>query len=444
MPILTFEALLTVALWMGAIQLRGLTGLENAPDASSYWQYGLVLAVLTVSWFSRYGLYRDLRLGGHKENNTRLLQAHFAAVLSFIFLIYFLGVTRVSRITIAIYFVLAALTFLLTRTSLRQLLFWRHTKGGDTRRLVFVGSGEALGDYLKVTQASPAMGLKVTGWFDAPEWARALNVPILTELPASQKSAHIDAYVVSYASHETQKLDAFLHRHYDELTSIYVLPNLRSFALVGLSLERFAGIPILSLNQPQHSNFDLAVKRLIDIAGAVAGLILLSPLLLTLGLLVKLTSAGPMIFGQERMGLDGTLFTMWKFRTMKPGPAEPGWTVANDPRRTKFGTFLRRTSLDELPQLWNVLVGEMSLVGPRPEQPFFVEKFRQEIPAYMLRHKVKSGITGWAQVMGWRGDTPLKERIECDLYYIRNWSLGLDLKILFLTVRNGIIHDNAY
>jgi lipopolysaccharide/colanic/teichoic acid biosynthesis glycosyltransferase len=144
------------------------------------------------------------------------------------------------------------------------------------------------------------------------------------------------------------------------------------------------------------------------------------------------------------MGLDGELFTMWKFRTMKPGPAQPGWTIANDPRRTPVGTFLRRTSLDELPQLWNVFVGEMSLVGPRPEQPFFVEKFRQEIPAYMLRHKVKAGITGWAQVMGWRGDTPLKERIECDLYYIRHWSIALDFKILFLTVKNGIIHDNAY
>ncbi len=447
LPVMLFEAMLALVAWLTAVELRVWTGIENAPVPANYWHYGLVLSFLTVTWHSRFGMYRSLRLGGRGGSLETAVKASLASILTFIFLIYFLAPNRVSRATLAIYAAVSLFIFLIERSVLRNVLNWSHTNG-DSRRIVLVGTGESLREYLKITTQNPQLGVTVIGWHDGPAWAENFPetraVKKINLLPTTQKEAEIDAYVVSYASDSSDKVDEFLKKRYDELTSIYVLPNLKSFALVGLSLEDFAGLPILSLNQPHYSTLDLALKRGIDILGSGLGLIFLSPILFGLGLFVKLTSNGPMIFGQERMGLDGELFTMWKFRTMKPGPAEPGWTIANDPRRTPFGTFLRRTSLDELPQLWNVFVGEMSLVGPRPEQPYFVEKFRQEIPAYMLRHKVKAGITGWAQVMGWRGDTPLKERIECDLYYIRNWSIALDLKILFLTVKNGIIHDNAY
>jgi exopolysaccharide biosynthesis polyprenyl glycosylphosphotransferase len=176
-------------------------------------------------------------------------------------------------------------------------------------------------------------------------------------------------------------------------------------------------------------------------------LVVLSPLLFLIAALVKLTSPGPVLYSQERMGLDGRSFRMWKFRSMRvDAEARTGavWAQASDGRRTAFGTFLRKTSLDELPQLWNVLRGDMSLVGPRPERPVFVQRFRKEIPYYMLRHKVQAGITGWAQVNGWRGNTSLDRRIECDLFYIRNWSYALDLKILTLTLWKGFIHKNAY
>jgi exopolysaccharide biosynthesis polyprenyl glycosylphosphotransferase len=447
LPVMLLEAALALFAWLAAVQLRVSTGIENAPVPANYWHYGLVLSFLTVTWHSRFGMYRSLRLGGRGGNLGTVVKASLASILTFIFLIYFLAPNRVSRATLAIYAAVSLLVFLIERSALRKILNWSHTNG-DSRRIVLVGTGESLREYLKITNENRQIGVTVIGWHDGPAWAEDFAetraVRKIDLLPSTQKEAEIDAYVVSYTSDSSEKVDEFLKKRYDELTSIYVLPNLKSFALVGLSLEDFSGLPILSLNQPHYSTLDLALKRGIDILGSGLGLIFLSPILLGLGLVVKLTSKGPMIFGQKRMGLDGELFTMWKFRTMKPGPAQPGWTIANDPRRTPFGTFLRRTSLDELPQLWNVFVGEMSLVGPRPEQPFFVEKFRQEIPAYMLRHKVKAGITGWAQVMGWRGDTPLKERIECDLYYIRNWSIALDLKILFLTVKNGIIHDNAY
>lgn len=441
------EVILALFAWLAAIQIRTWLGVENAPASSNYWHYGLVLGLLTVIWNSRFGMYRSLRLGGSGQRLDVAVTSTISAFLSFVFIIYFLAPNRVSRATLIIYAIVSLIVFIVERALLRKALRWSHANG-DARRIVLVGNGEALREYTQIVQDDRDHGVTIIGWYDGPDWASEFretrNIPKVLELPATQHEAAIDAYVVSYASSDSNLLDDFLKKRYDELSNIYVLPNLKSFALVGLSLENFSGLPILSLNQPHYSTFDLVLKRSIDILGAIVGMALLLPVLIALGLLVKLTSRGPIFFGQERMGLDGQVFTMWKFRTMKPGPKQPGWTVANDPRRTPFGTFLRRTSLDELPQLWNVFVGEMSLVGPRPEQPFFVEKFRQEIPAYMLRHKVKAGITGWAQVMGWRGDTPLKERIECDLYYIRNWSIALDLKILFLTVKNGIIHDNAY
>ena len=188
-------------------------------------------------------------------------------------------------------------------------------------------------------------------------------------------------------------------------------------------------------------------KRLIDTVLSLIALIILSPLLLITALAVKISSPGPVLFKQERVGRNKQTFYMYKFRSMEVQPPEEekkAWTVKNDPRVTNFGRFMRKTSIDELPQLFNVLKGDMSLVGPRPERPQYVEKFREEIPRYMIKHQVRPGMTGWAQVNGYRGDTSIRKRIEHDLYYIENWTLGLDIKILFLTVFKGFINKNAY
>ena len=220
-----------------------------------------------------------------------------------------------------------------------------------------------------------------------------------------------------------------------------------SYSLIGHNIEDFGGVPVLSVNKFDAGVIELSLKRLMDIFGASIGLIFLAPLFLVISLCVKLSSRGPIFFGQERVGVDGRLFKMWKFRSMKiatQGEDLTEWSNKENPRKTKVGDFLRRTSLDELPQLWNVLWGQMSLIGPRPERPHFVEKFRHEIPGYMLRHKMRAGITGWAQVNGWRGDTSLLKRIECDIYYIKNWSIFFDIKILFLTFFKGFINKNAY
>jgi Undecaprenyl-phosphate glucose phosphotransferase len=318
----------------------------------------------------------------------------------------------------------------------------RRARTDNRRPVILIGNGEPLREYVEVIRQNPQLGIEILGWVDGP--AQASTPALQGSIEELRDRLKPEAFVISYAAADNTKIDAFLKAAYNDTTKLFVLPDLRSYALLGLHLEDFSGIPLLALNQPKWSTLDLAIKRSVDILGSALGLLILSPFLMAIALAVKLTSSGPIFFGQLRMGLDGQQFKMWKFRTMRDGPAHAGWTIQNDPRRTKIGSFLRVTSIDELPQLWNILVGEMSLVGPRPEQPYFVENFKNDIPAYMLRHRMKAGLTGWAQVNGWRGDTSLHKRIECDLYYIRNWSVAFDFKIILLTIWRGFVHKNAY
>ena len=212
--------------------------------------------------------------------------------------------------------------------------------------------------------------------------------------------------------------------------------------------EDLNGLPVINIRHvPLTNTLNSMAKRVVDIFGSLFALVLFSPVFLVVAILVKCTSPGPVIFKQERVGLHNKPFHMYKFRTMevqKPSKEQSKWTTKDDPRVTKVGKVLRRTSIDELPQFFNVLMGDMSMVGPRPERPFFVEKFKEEIPRYMIKHQVRPGITGWAQINGYRGDTSIRRRIDCDLYYIENWTMGLDFKILFLTIFKGFINKNAY
>jgi Undecaprenyl-phosphate glucose phosphotransferase len=309
-----------------------------------------------------------------------------------------------------------------------------------------VGDGRQIEDYLKVIKDNPDLGLKVKAWVDSKGIAdnhKILSIPEFDESLMRQLGS--DYVVVGYSFKDYAKVDKVLKICSNELLNITVLPDI-SYSLIGHDISDFAGIPVISINQPKFSSKSIIIKRLFDFILSGIGLVLISPLLALIAVGVKLSSPGPILFGQRRIGLDGKEFLMWKFRSMKVDSEAngAGWTTASDPRKTKFGSFIRKTSLDELPQLWNVFIGEMSLVGPRPEQPYFVEKFKGEIPAYMLRHKMKAGITGWAQVNGWRGDTSIASRIECDIWYIKNWSIWLDIGIIFMTFWKGIINKNAY
>jgi Undecaprenyl-phosphate glucose phosphotransferase len=244
--------------------------------------------------------------------------------------------------------------------------------------------------------------------------------------------------------HDARRVFDILSRSLVQVRLVADIPNLAGLSLTTTNLD---GLPVIGLRESPHFGLNIVVKRAMDVALSLVGLVFLSPVLFVIGLLVKLTSPGPVFYRQERCGLNGRPFQMLKFRSMRvDAERQTGavWAQKDDPRRTVLGAFLRRTSLDELPQIWNVLRGDMSLVGPRPERPVFISKFTKTIPNYMVRHCVKSGITGWAQVHGWRGDTSLRKRVQYDLYYITHWTPWLDIRILWMTIFHGIFHRNAY
>ena len=227
-----------------------------------------------------------------------------------------------------------------------------------------------------------------------------------------------------------------------------IIPDYTKYIPASPSVENFDGLPIINIRKiPLDKFINKKCKWIFDIVGSLCLIILFSPVMIIIALLIKLTSKGPIIFKQERVGFNNKSFTMYKFRSMRiqiKEEEQKEWTTKNDPRKTKLGAFIRKTSIDELPQFFNVLFGDMSLVGPRPERPFFVDKFKEEIPKYMVKHQIRPGITGWAQVSGFRGDTSIEKRIEHDIYYLENWSLGFDIKILFLTIFKGFVSNNAY
>ena len=257
----------------------------------------------------------------------------------------------------------------------------------------------------------------------------------------------MDQVVIALPKEDSGYLEKILADLDDEIVTVRLIPDLLHVMTLRSSVEDLDGLPVINLRESPMVGWAGIQKRVFDVAATSAVLLVAAPMMALIAVAIWITSGRPILFAQERMGLDGRVFRMLKFRTM-PTDAEsetgPVWNTADDARATPLGSLLRKTSLDELPQLWNVLRGDMSLVGPRPERPVFIEEFRREIPGYMLRHKVKAGLTGWAQVHGWRGNTSLHERVEHDIYYIQNWTLGLDIRILLLTLWRGWLQRNAY
>ena len=269
----------------------------------------------------------------------------------------------------------------------------------------------------------------------------------LEQLPQIIQQQRIDQVFISLSLKEQHRLEELKDLLSEQWVDVRIVPDLGSFRTLHTDVESFAGMPLVTLVQSPMTGWNQVLKRVLDLAGAILALILFSPLMLLIAFLVKITSPGPILYRQQRMGLDGKTFFTLKFRSMRQDAEKQTgavWATENDTRRTTLGVYLRRFNLDELPQLFNVLNGDMSLVGPRPERPVLIEEFKSKIPNYMLRHKVKAGITGWAQINGWRGNTSLEKRIEHDLYYIERWSVWLDLKILLLTVFKGFVDPNAY
>ncbi|HAB59386.1 MAG TPA: undecaprenyl-phosphate glucose phosphotransferase, partial [Lachnospiraceae bacterium] len=302
-------------------------------------------------------------------------------------------------------------------------------------------------------RANPQWGYHVLGILDdtKQEGDMYKNIKILGgthKLTELLEKNTIDEIAITLSISEYSKLEDLVAACEKSGVHTLFIPDYNNIIPTKPYIEDLSGLPIINIRRvPLSNTFNKTIKRCIDIIGALVAIIIFSIPMLIVTIAIKTTSKGPLIYSQVRIGLHNKEFKMFKFRSMEiqsESAEKKAWTTLNDPRVTPIGKFIRKTSIDELPQLFNVLRGEMSLIGPRPERPYFVEKFKEEIPRYMIKHQVRPGLTGWAQVNGYRGDTSIRKRIDHDLYYIENWTLGLDIKILFLTFFKGFINKNAY
>jgi exopolysaccharide biosynthesis polyprenyl glycosylphosphotransferase len=420
--------------------------------------YAKVLPIVTLVFplaFAVQGLYRI------RPTRTRTEEWLAVAVGSVVATVVLSGVLLwvrpgspdglYSRATLAIFMVAAMVFSILGRSIVRAVVEGRHRGGRDLDRVLIAGNGELARAVLeRINAHRTQLGFAIVGYLRNGDPAELPGLPCLGTIDDAERvvAEHAIEHVFVALPHaSSEAMMALLDRLGRQLVSLHVVPDLLQFMVLRSRVEDLDGLPTINLSETPLEGWSRFVKRAFDLVVASLALVVLSPLMIGIAIAIWLNDRGPIFYRQVRMGLDGKPFEILKFRSMRVGAEqETGavWAKQNDPRRTRIGEFLRAWSLDELPQLWNVLVGEMSVIGPRPERPEFVEQFRTEFPHYMLRHKVRAGMTGWAQVHGWRGNTSIRMRIEHDLYYIENWSLLLDVKILFMTVIHGLRHENAY
>jgi|SRR6516162_7347305 len=463
------DALIAMSAFILAYALRFHTGVipitKGIPPLRQYIDVLPFIAVVVPLGFQLQGLYR-LRRGRSRVDDFfgvfvgSILAVVFGIVATLYTQTYFAaprskdtGAFEVSQAVWAIFLVInVALTYS-SRELVREILERRWRAGIGLKRVLIAGSGE-LGRLVadKILEHRE-LGYQIIGFVDDKATGDHLGyrgLPLLGPVEEVSEIAAreaVDHLYVALPPEQHLRMLQLIESTSRECVDVKVVPDLLQVIALRARLEDLDGVPVININDVPLQGFNTIVKRAIDIAISSAALAILAVPLGILAALVRLTSRGPVFYYQERMGLDGKSIIIVKFRSMfddAEAGTGPVWARQNDPRVTPFGRFLRRSNLDELPQLWNVLRGDMSIVGPRPERPHFVEQFKHRIPQYMLRHKVKAGLTGWAQVHGWRGNTSIEKRIEYDLYYIENWSVRLDLKIMWLTLLRGFFHKHAY
>jgi Undecaprenyl-phosphate glucose phosphotransferase len=437
---------------------------KGVPPFEQYLNMLPFIGIIVPAAFHVQGLYR-LRRGRSRVDDffAVFVGTILAVILGLFGTLYFQaywlpeelkdqGIYEVSQLGWAMFVTINIALAYGSREVIREALEQRWKAGIGLKRVLIAGAsdlGKLVAD--KVLQHRE-FGFKVIGFLDdraSGDHIGYRGLPLLGTLNEADeiiRQERIDHVYVALPLEEHVKMLGIVEATNREGVDVHVVPDLLQFIALRARLENLDGVPIISLNDVPLRGFNSVLKRGIDFAISATALLGLSVPLAAIAALIKYTSPGPIFYKQERMGLDGKAFEVFKFRSMYQGAEDatgPIWARDNDPRCTTVGKWLRRLDLDELPQLWNVLRGDMSIVGPRPERPYFVEQFKHRIPQYMLRHKVKAGITGWAQVNGWRGNTSLEKRIEYDLYYIENWSVGLDIKIMCLTVLRGL-QKHAY
>lgn len=435
---------------------RNIPFFKEPTRAISFQGYMAVLVLIIPLYLILYyafSLYTPKRVQGRRLEVGNIIKANTIGLFLFVVVLYVARQMDYSRAVIFIFYVVNIIAETIVRNLIRYVLRDMRRRGFNQKHILLVGYSRAAEEYIDRINNNPQWGYTVRGILDD-------NVPSGTECKGVKVIGRVDNLMVILPANRLDEIAITLglseYYRLEEIVSMCeksgvhtkFIPDYNNIIPTKPYTEDILGLPVINIRYvPLSNTFNATVKRLVDIFGASVAIVLFSPLMLLSVIMIKLTSPGPLIYKQERVGLHNHTFQMYKFRSMEVQPEQEekkAWTVKNDPRVTNFGKLMRRTSIDEFPQLFNILKGDMSLVGPRPERPFFVEKFREEIPRYMVKHQVRPGLTGWAQVHGYRGNTSIRKRIEYDLYYIENWTLGLDFKIIFLTFFKGFVNKNAY
>ena len=413
--------------------------------------YYIVPGYILLYYF--FNMYTPKRTTRRKHEIASIITVNTAGIMLFMVVLFALKIENFSRMLVGMFYVINIVMTSLSKTLIRNVLQYFRKNGYNLKYVLLVGYSRAAEEYITRINANPQWGYVVRGILDdrVPSGTLYKGVKVLGRienlfyiLPENK----LDEIAVTLALEDYNRLEHIVDLCEKSGVHTKFIPDYNSLVPSRPYTEDLMGLPVINIRYvPLTNTLNWVAKRAVDIVGSLCGLIVASPVMLLSAILVKCTSPGPVIFRQERVGLHNKPFQMYKFRTMelqKPSQEQKAWTVKDDPRVTAVGKVLRKTSLDELPQLFNILVGEMSLVGPRPERPLFVEKFKEEIPRYMIKHQVRPGLTGWAQINGYRGDTSIRKRIEYDIFYIENWTMGLDVKIMFLTIFKGFINKTAY
>jgi Undecaprenyl-phosphate glucose phosphotransferase len=420
----------------------------------SFYEYMRLLLFIVPGFLILYYVFRlyvSRRVLGRRQEAWRILQANAIGVMCVIVGLYLLKENNISRTMLGVFAVVNVAAEVFLRNVVRYILRRVRRTGHNLNHMVLVGYSRSAEQYIDRILANPEWGYRVTGILDddmplGAEYKEVKVIGSIGDLEAILAQNKLDEIAITLGLNEYGKLERVVNICEKSGIHTKIIPDYYNLIPTRPYTEDVQGLPVVNIRKvPLSNTFNRVLKRTIDIIGSVVAIILFSPVMLVTVIAVKTTSPGPLLFKQERIGYKNKPFYMYKFRSMvvqKEEEEEKEWTTKNDPRVTSVGKVIRRLNIDELPQLFNILRGDMSLVGPRPERPQFVEKFKEEIPRYMVKHQVRPGLTGWAQVNGYRGDTSIRKRIEYDLYYIENWTLGFDIKIILLTFFKGF--KNAY
>ena len=451
------DVLILICSYLSAWFLRFRTTLfkesVEAVPFTVYMSALLIVVPVMLILYSACNLYSANRVKGRRLMISGVIEANVIGGLIFMSVLQLLHQSYWSRTMIAMFFLINLVVGIAVRFLTWGVVKRMRRNGLNQRSVLLVGYSRAAEEYIDRVMLNPQWGFNIRGILDDRIEAGTVYKGIkvlgrIDNLMIILPENHLDEIAITLGLAEYYRLEEIVALCEKSGVHTKFIPDYNNIIPTKPYTEDVLGLPVINIRYVPLSNpFHAVTKRLMDIVGSIICIILLSPVMLIFAILIKVTSPGPLIYAQERIGLHNRPFKMYKFRSMvvqDEKKEKQAWTVRDDPRVTGIGKIMRKTSVDELPQLFNVLKGEMSLVGPRPERPQFVEKFQEEIPRYNVKHQVRPGMTGWAQVNGYRGDTSIRKRIDHDLYYIENWTVGFDFKIMLLTVFKGFINKNAY